>query len=191
MADHSSPQAPAVPDYDVADRLELTPEQSKLLLDRTRLGIIDLLSERAATTSQLADALDRPKGTIGHHCKALESAGLIHVVRTARVRALEERYYGRTARLFVLGSFAENGVTFGDVLAPALAELRHAAENPTSPSAPHTTTARYARIPADRAHEWEQRLHALADEFAGQERDGTTTYGIILALFETERKPLS
>ena len=43
-----------------------------------------LLRERAASTSELAVALEAPKGTVGHHLKVLESAGLIRVVRTAR-----------------------------------------------------------------------------------------------------------
>ena len=34
----------------------------------------------------------------------LETAGLVRVVRTRKVRALTERYYGRVARLFVLKS---------------------------------------------------------------------------------------
>lgn len=46
--------------------------------------------------------LATPKGTVGHHLKTLERAGLIRVVRTRKVRALTEKYYGRVARLFVL-----------------------------------------------------------------------------------------
>ena len=49
-------------------------------------------------------ALDTPKGTVGHHLKVLEKAGLVRVVRTRKVRALTEKYYGRVARLFVLKS---------------------------------------------------------------------------------------
>ena len=181
---------PAVPDYELDDRLELGVEQAKLLLDETRLRIIDLLSERAATTSQLADAIGRPKGTVGHHCKALEAAGLIAVVRTGRVRAIEERYYGRTARLFVFGDYDDAGVTFNRLLGVAVRELQMAAERPSGEDVPHVATARYARIPVDRAAEWERRLADLADEFAGQPRGGEVTYGIICGLFETDRKPL-
>jgi DNA-binding transcriptional ArsR family regulator len=63
-----------------------------------------LLRERAASTTELAAALETPKGTVGHHLKVLESAGLVRVVRTRKVRALTEKYYGRVARLFVLKS---------------------------------------------------------------------------------------
>jgi len=34
----------------------------------------------------------------------LEKAGLVRVVRTRKVRALTERFYGRTARLFIFKS---------------------------------------------------------------------------------------
>jgi hypothetical protein len=37
----------------------------------------------------------------------LEAAGLVHVVRTRRVRALTESFYGRVARLFVIKSTDE------------------------------------------------------------------------------------
>ncbi len=36
--------------------------------------------------------------------KVLETAGLVRVVRTRKVRALTEKFYGRVARLFVLKS---------------------------------------------------------------------------------------
>jgi DNA-binding transcriptional ArsR family regulator len=61
-----------------------------------------LLRERAASITELATALDIAKGTVGHHVKVLERAGLIRVVATRRVRAVTESYYGRVARLFVL-----------------------------------------------------------------------------------------
>ena len=49
-----------------------------------------------------------PKGTVGHHLKVLEKAGLVRVVRTRKVRALTEKYYGRVARMFVLKSADES-----------------------------------------------------------------------------------
>ena len=184
MADHSERH---VPDYDVGDTLDLDNEQMRLLLEPTRMQIIDLLSERAATTSQLADVMGRPKGTIGHHCKALEAAGLIHVVRTARVRAIEERYYGRTARLFMLGSFEAAGVSVDAFLDEAYGELKQAATSPYKPDVAHEASVRYARIPHDRAEEWATKVADLLDEFAAQPRAGDTTYGLLVGIFATER----
>jgi DNA-binding transcriptional ArsR family regulator len=89
------------PDYDLADRIALTsPAQVKALSHPLRTMILHLLHERAATVTELAAALERPKSTVAHHVKVLADAGLAQVVRTRRVRAIEERFYGRTARLF-------------------------------------------------------------------------------------------
>ena len=63
-----------------------------------------VLRERAATTTELAEEVGLAKGTVAHHLKVLEAAGLVKVVRTRRVRALTESFYGRVARLFVLKS---------------------------------------------------------------------------------------
>lgn len=78
------------------------PKQLGALADDFRARIVLLLRERAASTTELAAALETPKGTVGHHLKVLETAGLVRVVRTRKVRALTEKYYGRVARLFVL-----------------------------------------------------------------------------------------
>src|SRR5580765_5980227 len=99
MAGHPSP-----PDYELADRLALTaPAQVKAIGHPLRTTILGLLHERAATVTELAAALDRPKSTVAHHVKVLAETGLVRVVRTRRVRAIEERFYGRTARMFYVG----------------------------------------------------------------------------------------
>src|SRR6188472_121258 len=89
------------PDYDLAERIALTqPSQVKAIGHPLRTTILGLLHERAATVSELAVAVERPKSTVAHHVKVLNEAGLVRVVRTRRVRAIEERFYGRTARMF-------------------------------------------------------------------------------------------
>src|SRR5437764_14165083 len=96
---------PPPPDYDLADRIALTePSQVKAIAHPLRTTILGLLHERAATVSELAVALERPKSTIAHHVKVLSHAGLLQVVRTRRVRAIEERFYGRTARMFYVSA---------------------------------------------------------------------------------------
>jgi DNA-binding transcriptional ArsR family regulator len=93
------------PDYELDDVLIVEdPKQLRALADDFRARIVSLLRERAASTTELAAALETPKGTVGHHLKVLERAGLVRVVRTRQVRALTEKFYGRVARLFVLKS---------------------------------------------------------------------------------------
>src|SRR5215831_2967278 len=92
---------PSPPDYELADRIALTePAQVRAMGHPLRNTILGLLHERAATVTELAAALERPKSTVAHHVKVLVEAGLAQVVRTRRVRAIEERFYGRTARMF-------------------------------------------------------------------------------------------
>ncbi|SEF12268.1 winged helix-turn-helix domain-containing protein [Jiangella alba] len=186
MADQS-----AVPDYGLADELELTdPAQYRALFDETRMKIVNLLLERAATTTELAAALGKPKGTVGHHLKVLEYAGLVHVVRTKLVRAIEARYYGRTARVFLYhdwdrASFEGIGLEPKGLLAEAMAEVAQIPE--AHKDLPMTTNARYARIPVERAEEWRERLYELLDEFARQPRGGEVTYGLLVGIFPTQR----
>lgn len=75
------------PDYTLAPTLtfDIT-DQYRELFEDTSMQIVDLLLERAATIKELAETLDLPKGTIGHHVAVLEKAGLIKVVRTKKVR---------------------------------------------------------------------------------------------------------
>src|SRR5213595_654147 len=99
VAARSSP-----PDYELAERIALTePSQVKALSHPLRTTILALLHERAATVSELAVALERPKSTVAHHVKVLKETGLVRVVRTRRVRAIDERFYGRMARMFYVG----------------------------------------------------------------------------------------
>src|SRR4051794_32401888 len=102
MLDHTNDiDHTAEPGYVCADEMVLTdPAQFKAIVGSIRPRILGLLSERAATTQQIAATLGLSKGTTGHHLKVLEAAGLIHMVRRRQVRAVPEKYYGRGARLY-------------------------------------------------------------------------------------------
>jgi len=87
-------------DYEAEETLVVSdPAQHRAMADPFRTQLIQLLRDRARSTQEISEELKVPKGTVGHHLKVLESAGLIRVVRTRKVRALTEKFYGRTARL--------------------------------------------------------------------------------------------
>lgn len=163
---------------------EMTPEQATVFMEPTRTDIMMLLAERPATTSQLADALDKPKGTVGHHVKALEESGLVEVVETRQVRALTEKYYGRLAKTYLFPSL-EHHSGEGNFLQVAIGEMREPTEDEDG-----FLTIRHARIPEERVRELSLRLLDLAEEFAAQERGGNTTYGLLLGLYPTDRPSL-
>jgi DNA-binding transcriptional ArsR family regulator len=89
-------------DYAAKDTMVVAePKQLKAMADPLRAQLIQLLRDRARSTQELSEELAIPKGTVGHHLKVLEAAGLVRVVRTRKVRAMTEKFYGRTARLFL------------------------------------------------------------------------------------------
>ena len=185
------PANPSTPDYELDDYLELTERaQYKALFDETRGEIVSLLLERAATTSELAETLGKPKGTVGHHLNVLADAGLVRVVRTKRVRALEAKYYGRTARVFLFHQIGEASSEPQQVLARAAAEIAEAAEGTTDADSDVMANRRYARIPAERAEYWAIHVQDELMEFASEPRGGDTTYALVVALYPTNRAPL-
>ena len=133
------------PDYELDDILVVQdPKQLRALGDATRGRIISLLNQRAASTTELAAALDMPKGTVGHHLKVLERVGLVRVVRTRKVRALTERYYGRVARLFVLRTVDAEADLRGGALTAML--LRQAADDAVASGADEKGEAGIRRV---------------------------------------------
>ena len=173
-------------DYDAEDVLVVRdPQQLRALGGDMRARIVMLLRERAASTTELAQAMGIPKGTVGHHLKVLERAGLIRVVATRQVRAVTEKYYGRVARLFVLKTDEDaEDVVGGSALAAVM--LRQAAEE-ILPS--HVEAARitgglsHARLlPAD-ARRLGMRLNRLfAAVQAADDPDGEP-YGLAASLY--------
>ena len=183
MTDHSAP------DYELAATRALTePAQYRALFEPTRSQIVSLLLDRAATTSELAEILRKPKGTIGFHLKSLEAAGLVRVVRTRRVRALEAKYYGRTARVFL---FETVGAAEGAMAGQLRQAADEAAAVPADTDLPVNGGVRYARIPAGRAQAWTDRVHALLDEFDREPRVGEQTFGLVVGIYPTDRPRLS
>jgi DNA-binding transcriptional ArsR family regulator len=177
----------SIPDYELADRLVVTtPAQLRAIADPLRATILDLLLERAATVAELAAAVERPKSTVAHHVNVLVDADMLRVVRTRRVRAIDERYYGRTARVFYVGVVNRPGEDPTTVHANALSVA--AAESvPAHEVDQLRTILRHASIPSERAAEfWERVVDVLTREFAQLPRSGDTVYGFAAGLYPTD-----
>ena len=179
-----------VPDYDLAEDLEVsTLAQLRAMAGPLRSTILDLLLERAATVSELASALGRPKSTVAHHVNVLVDAGMLRVVRTRRVRAIDERYYGRTARLFRVGAVNQRAATRSAVGVNPLSEAAAEAV-PAHEADELRATLRHARIPEARAREFWAHVLVLAQEFAKLPRSGDTVYGFAVGLYPTDHPTL-
>lgn len=155
------------------------------MADPLRSTILELLLERAATVGELAAAVDRPKSTVAHHVGVLVDAGMLRVVRTRRVRAIDERFYGRTARIFYVGvinqsSDEQTPVCINDLSVAAAESI------PAHDADVLRSILRHARIPQERAAEFWERVFALTHEFMQLPRSGETVYGFVAGLYPTE-----
>ena len=174
------------PDYEADDILVVRlPEQLKALGDDLRTRVVVLLRERAHSVTELAEALELPKGTVAHHVKVLEKAGLVRVVRTRQVRAMTERYYGRTARLFFFKS-SDQEADGEDVRNVAAASLRSAAEEILPGDLDDRTTSAVLRkrlSPGD-ANRFMRRLQKLQRDLmeTSDDPDGEP-YGLAVAFY--------
>jgi DNA-binding transcriptional ArsR family regulator len=150
-----------------------------------RARIVMLLRERAASTTELAEALGIAKGTAGHHVKVLERAGLIRVVATRQIRAVTEKYYGRVARLFVLKTDEDDeGVVGEGALASVM--LRQAAEEilPAPVAAASITGGlSHARLSPKDARRLGQRLNRLFADIQAADDPAGEPYGLAAALY--------
>lgn len=183
-------------DYELDDVLDVdSAERMKALGDPLRLRICDLVLERAYSVSELAERLDRPRGTVAYHVDTLVEAGLLKVVRTRKVRAIEERFYGRVAKTYLLHDTLGPDEPLG-FLSEVIGEVdrdrmkqRHDPDDAAAPGWTRATmtTYRRARIPADRAAEYARRLAELTVEFVDEPRDGDVEFGLYVALFPTNR----
>jgi DNA-binding transcriptional ArsR family regulator len=168
------------PDYEAPDVLVVSERaQLRAIADDVRTTIVALLRERARSTQQLAHELGMPKGTVGHHLKVLEKAGLIRVVRTRQVRAVTEKFYGRTARLFLFDTEdpADARALGGAMMRRAAVELERSPD-----------TVRFghpkARLAEKDVRRLERRLKRLTQDFLAADGPGGMPYALAVALYE-------
>ena len=179
-----------IPEYDLDDLVVVTAtKQLRALADPLRATLLELLLERAATVTEMALAVERPKSTVAYHVNLLVEAGLVRVVRTRRVRAIEERYYGRIARTIYIGALhrPEDKQVVASVngLAEAAAEssAAHAADE-------LRCTLVHARIPIEDVRRFWAAVQEVARQFTQIPRSGDQVYGFAAGLYPTDAPTL-
>ncbi|WP_438855069.1 ArsR/SmtB family transcription factor [Agromyces sp. M3QZ16-3] len=178
------------PDYELADRIVLNrPAQVQAIGHPLRTTILQLLHERAATVTELATAVGRPKSTVAHHVEVLTRNDLLRVVRTRKVRAIEERFYGRTARMFTIALEHPSGdhAATGDFNDFEVAARESAA---AFEGGRLWGFIRHARISEEQASTFWERMAELVDEFDRMPRAGDTTYGFAIGIYPTDHPRL-
>lgn len=174
------------PTQESADRMALsTPAQVRAIGHPLRTMILQLLHERPASITELATAVDRPKSTVAYHVEVLTRNGLLQVVSTRKARAIEERIYGRTARMFYVK--AETTPT-GENMPTDFNDFDVAAREsaPAFEQGKLWGFIRHARITEDQASRFWQRMAELVDEFDDAPRTGDTVYGFALGIYPVD-----
>ena len=170
------------PDYELGELLQVAaPEQHRAMGNPTRGRILGMLLDRAMTGAQLAEALGVLKGSVSFHLKVLERAGLVRVVRTAKVRGVTESYWGRTARRYELDDGSASGAT--TILRNVVAEVGRLAGNPAKTD---TVLQVRARLDPARADEFRERIETLVEEFRTARDEGQAAYTLAVAYFRSE-----
>lgn len=181
------------PDYELDDRRTLTAaSQVRALGNPLRNTILGLLHERAATVTELSTAVGRPKSTVAHHVKVLSEAGLVRVVRTRRIRAIDEAFYGRTARMFTVA--LDRPADGADTAGPPPYDFNDF-EVAASESGPAYAAGelwgfiRHARIDGEQKQEFWTRMKALVDEFDALPRRGDVVHGFAVGIYPIPGHP--
>jgi DNA-binding transcriptional ArsR family regulator len=169
-------------DYEAEETLLVAdPAQLRAMADPFRVQLVQLLRDKARSTQEISEELGVPKGTVGHHLKVLESAGLIRVVRTRKVRAMTEKFYGRTARLFLYQTEDP-----ADGRAISAVTLRQAAnEVDLAPLVAGFGLVR-ARLTAKEIDRFERRVKKLMDDFRKADRAGGNPSSLTAGIWAVE-----
>lgn len=178
MSSHSR-----LPNYELEElRIITSTPELKAAFHPLRDQLLDLVLERAATVAELADAVGRPKSSVAYHVGILVDAGLLKVVWTRRVRAIDERFYGRTARIFYVGRIQPEQLSaIPNILVDAAAE-----SVPAHESDDLRAIVRQARISRKDAAEFWDRLFDLTREFSALPRSGEETFRFVAGLYPTD-----
>jgi DNA-binding transcriptional ArsR family regulator len=180
-------------DYELDDYVEaVTPQQLRAIGNSIRANILDLVFDRAATTAELAESLQTPKGTVGYHVKVLEAAGLIRVVRTRQVRGVVAKYYGRVGRTIVIRGDYLGDDSPAPMLTQALGEAVAASSSDRwrEDEPGLMFTLRHVRLSQEQVAKFVTSLQDLAVAFSDLPREGDTVYGFIGGVYPTNHPVL-
>jgi DNA-binding transcriptional ArsR family regulator len=173
-----------LPGARMRDELTVSGEQLHAIGDPTRWRILGRLQVGPASIQELATGLGRAKGTIGHHVRVLERAGLIRLAETQRVRGVTEKRYLRVARQFRLpGTDKEGGGDPEVTLFPIRSALAEARPGTGLKGDPTMAFVVRARMPAARAKRFAALLEQLATEFVDGAPGTGETFGFAGAIY--------
>ena len=161
------------------------PDQLHAIGQPMRWRILGRLLDGPASIQELSRSMGAAKGTIGHHVRVLERAGLIRLADSTKVRGVVEKRYARIAKQFRLPDNGEKAAAEapGDLGTLPLRQALSEAAPPSGPKDPSTSVVVRARMPADRARRFAALVNQLAAEFADGAPGEGEAFGFVGAIY--------
>ena len=189
--DSAERDLPAVPENDRL-RLDLWEQRPGVAGAQDRPRAAGVCESYALVVRIAGGAVDTPRRgpqtaldpALHRRVSVLVDADMLKVVRTRRVRAIEERYYGRTARLFYVVELDPSDIDpppWAHPLRDAMRESEDAYQADTI-----WANTRHVRISRDQARAFWARLEDVVTEFSTLPRDGDQVFGLTVALYPTD-----
>ncbi|GIE90011.1 hypothetical protein Are01nite_64910 [Actinoplanes regularis] len=166
-----------------SDQIALSSDlQLRAISNVVRHRILAFLLSGPATIAQISEAQGLLKGSTSYHLRILQDAGLVQVVSTRKVRGVQERTYGRTAKKLVL---PDPGAGQPDiVMRNALADLESA------PADSRLVELRHLRLDDAAFDELATRLRALTREFSARSTPDSAAADVAIMLYRPVDRPL-
>jgi DNA-binding transcriptional ArsR family regulator len=179
-------------------------EQLQAIADPLRLRLLELLSQKAMTVTQVANALGEKPNRLYYHINKLEQVGLVRLVETRPYRGILEKYYQAVAEEFKTDESllrlreetqetteslyqamrAVFETTLKDFRQTLMVKGQEAEEESTGRAARVHGILNRARLRWEKAREFSEKVAALCEEFgAADEPEGDVEYNLTLALF--------
>ena len=154
-------------------------------LHRSRMAILDVLRDGAATVTQIAARLGVHPANLTRHIRVLEEAGLVTLVEKRDTGRNLEKYYAATATTFRVAPEAASltaphkiALTFArSELSAALVRL------PDEMVDPIVAIALGVRIAPENAQAFTEELTRLGDRFGAADEAGGQSYQLVMALY--------
>ena len=179
-------------------------EQLQALADPLHLRLLELLSQKAMTVTQVANLLDEKPNRLYYHINKLEEVGLVRLVETRPYRGILEKYYQAVAQNFkidesVIQLQKEEVGTLYDlaqgVFESTMAELREALRAKLQEESPessvelkHHIERTHIRLPREKVKEVYEKVMALGQELRdAQPHEGGEEYGLTVVFYPVVR----
>ena len=153
-------------------------------VNSTRMSILYLLGDSAATVTQIARKLDTHPANLTHHFRILEKAGLIQLVEKRDTGRNLEKFYRAVALSFLPtpGDIVDKRVLKLSILRDELtASMQRMSRNKEDGDV--FVRLLVTRISKENLKKFQEKLNQLIQEFEKAETSGGSDYVMALSLF--------